>query len=239
MTQPAPSGSPSRRRVAGLALLGVGVIAAIIGLASLALNGGDDGGQTAAPPPSSAAPEPGATPDPEAAPGDQPPPTDPGSVGVPTFSPTPTAGIAAPPGTPGEPGAPGADAAPGGDGSGAAGTGGTGGATAGGTGGGSGDTKTGAPRGSLRVYNNSTITGLASSAAEDFRNAGWQVDEVANYPFGIISSSTVYYRPGTPEKAVADELGSQFGLRVHERFPGLEDASPGVIVIVTNDYRGL
>ncbi|HZG92004.1 MAG TPA: LytR C-terminal domain-containing protein, partial [Pseudonocardia sp.] len=138
------------------------------------------------------------------------------------------------PGAPGQPGAPGADS---GSGSGGGSGGGTG---AGGVAGsGSGDTRSGTARGALRVYNNSTITGLASSAADDFRNAGWQVDEVSNYPFGIISSSTVYYRPGTPEKATADDLGAQFGLRVHERFPGLEGASPGVIVIVTNDYQGL
>ncbi|HZG91520.1 MAG TPA: LytR family transcriptional regulator, partial [Pseudonocardia sp.] len=102
MTQPAPSGSPSRRRVAGLALLGVGVIAAIIGLASLALDGGD-GGQTAAPPPASAAPTPDATPGPDAPPGGEPTPTDPGAVGVPTFGATPPAGPgvdAAPPGAP-------------------------------------------------------------------------------------------------------------------------------------------
>ncbi len=55
----------------------------------------------------------------------------------------------------------------------------------------------------VRVYNNSTISGLAARAADNFRNAGWTVDEVANYPSGIIPTSTVYYRPGTGEQGAA------------------------------------
>lgn len=88
----------------------------------------------------------------------------------------------------------------------------------------------------VRVYNNSTISGLAARAAEDFRRAGWTVIEVSNYPSGIIPTSTVYYRPGTPEEAAARVLGNRFDLRVEPRFPGIDQASPGLIVIVTNDY---
>jgi hypothetical protein len=97
---------------------------------------------------------------------------------------------------------------------------------------------TGAVRAPLRVYNNSTITGLAARAAADFRNAGWQVEEVGNYPSGIIPTSTVYYRPGTGEQQAAQALAGQFGLRVEPRFSGLDEASPGLIVIATNDYQG-
>ena len=91
----------------------------------------------------------------------------------------------------------------------------------------------------MRVYNNSTIGGLAAGAAEDFRRAGWTVDEVANYPSssGIIRTSTVYYRPGTGEQGSAERLGSWFGLRAAPRFAGLTEASPGLIVIVTNEYQ--
>ncbi|CAA9449123.1 MAG: hypothetical protein AVDCRST_MAG66-4704, partial [uncultured Pseudonocardia sp.] len=56
MTTPAPSGGPSPLRVGGLALLGLGAVAGIIGLASLAT--GDGGGGTSAAPPGS---EPSAT----------------------------------------------------------------------------------------------------------------------------------------------------------------------------------
>jgi hypothetical protein len=101
-----------------------------------------------------------------------------------------------------------------------------------------GTSRTGAVRAPLRVYNNSTITGLAARAAADFRNAGWQVEEVGNYPSGIIPTSTVYYRPGTSEQQAAQALAGQFGLRVEPRFSGLDEATPGLIVIATNDYQG-
>jgi LytR cell envelope-related transcriptional attenuator len=208
VTSPAPSGS-SRRRIAGLALVGVGVIAAIIGLASLTLGGGGDGGGTAAPP-SSGTPStevPGAGSATPAAP------TASGPITIPTF-PTTTAAIAAPPSTEAPP-------APADNGA--------------GQGGGSGD-GSGVAKGPIRVYNNSTITGLASDAAGDFQARGWDVGEVSNYPFGIIKTTTVYYRPGTGEQSIAEELGQEFGLRVNPRFEGLKDATPGVIVIVTNDF---
>ena len=87
------------------------------------------------------------------------------------------------------------------------------------------------------MYNNSTIKGLAESAAADFRAAGWPVTEVGNYPSGILPTSTVYFRPGTGEEASARRLGAEFGLRVEPRFPGLQQAKPGLIVIVTRDFQ--
>jgi hypothetical protein len=46
-----------------------------------------------------------------------------------------------------------------------------------------------------------------------------------------------YYRPGTAEQSAAATLASEFGLRSEPRFSGIEDATPGLIVIVTNDYQ--
>lgn len=89
----------------------------------------------------------------------------------------------------------------------------------------------------VRVYNNSTIKGLAAEAAEDLTAAGWTVAEVGNYGAGRIPTTTVYYTPGTAEEAAARALGEEFGMRVEDRFTGIQDANPGVIVIVTNDYR--
>ena len=63
-----------------------------------------------------------------------------------------------------------------------------------------------AARGPVRVYNNSTVTGLAARAANDFRADGWQVGQVANYSSGNIPTSTVYYRPGTAEQSAATVL---------------------------------
>jgi hypothetical protein len=232
VTTPAPSGGPSPLRVSGLALIGVAAVAAIIGLVTVATNGSGEGEPAAAPAltlsasatapagpaPSADAPQPGSAA-----------PTTDGSV--PPFGPTPTAAIAAPPTAQAPGAAPGAAPAPGGNGTGTA-DGNSGGGGKVGAGGGS----EGSVRVPLRVYNNSTISGLAERAAADFRNAGWTVEEVANYPDGIIPTSTVYYRPGTGEQAPAQALGDEFGLRVSPRFEGLQDASGGLIVIVTNDY---
>ncbi len=88
----------------------------------------------------------------------------------------------------------------------------------------------------VRVLNNSFVEKLADRAAVDFRNAGYNVTEVGNYPGGKIAVPTVYFRPGTDEEGDARALGKDFGMRVEPRFEGIKDASPGIIVIVTKDY---
>ncbi|QUQ69537.1 LytR C-terminal domain-containing protein [Kutzneria sp. CA-103260] len=88
----------------------------------------------------------------------------------------------------------------------------------------------------VRVYNNGTIQGYAQQAADDFKAAGWNVTTVGPYSQGIIATTTVYYRPGTDEEAAANQLGHDFHMRVMPRFDGIETASPGVIVIITNDF---
>jgi hypothetical protein len=254
VTTPASGGGPSALRLGGLALIGVAVVAAIIGLASMATGG--DPVPTAAPSPAAPSPEPplalppaepvppddGTVPVPpvgepapgEPAPGGAPPPPVPGDPGAP--DPGAPAPQPAPGGAPEAQGAPGAPAPPGAAGEPVApppppsdGVGGS--ARAGDA---PGDTS--AVRVPVRVYNNSTISGLAARAAEDFRRAGWPIDEVGNYPHGVIPTTTVYYRPGTDEEAPARALGTRFGMRVNPRFEGLQSATPGVIVIVTNDY---
>jgi hypothetical protein len=89
----------------------------------------------------------------------------------------------------------------------------------------------------LRVYNNSTIKGLAARAADDFRAQGWTVAEVSNYPDGVIPKTTAYYRPGTDEETAAKALAAAFGMESAARFDGIASSSPGVIVIVTNNYQ--
>jgi hypothetical protein len=91
-------------------------------------------------------------------------------------------------------------------------------------------------RGEVRVYNNSTIRGLAARAARDLSAAGWTVVEVGNYARGTIPTTTAYYQDSADQQASAQALGAEFGMRVEPRFPGIADASPGLIVIVTNDY---
>jgi hypothetical protein len=194
MTAVDTSGSARPARVAGLVLLGVAVIALIIGIITLfGGNGSNGNGGTAQPPP----PNTTATQPPTsgtAPPTNQPPPTSPGS-------PAPSSPPASQPGTgtPAPP-PPSTKAQP------------------------------------VRVFNNSTITGLAARAADDFRAQGWDVVEVGNYAQGVIPTSTAYFRSGTEEEPAARELGAAFGLRTEPRFPGIQNANVGVIVIVTNDY---
>jgi hypothetical protein len=91
-------------------------------------------------------------------------------------------------------------------------------------------------RGEVRVYNNSTIRGLAARAAEDLTAAGWTVVEVGNYAQGTIPTTTVYYQEGIDQRDEAEALGAEFAMRVQPRFPGLANAESDLIVIVTNDY---
>jgi LytR cell envelope-related transcriptional attenuator len=210
VTEPAPSRGPSPLRVGGLALVGAGAVAALIGLATLLPGGGSGGTATTTTPP-------GVTDVATAVPTAAPTAVPTSAVAAPAPVPVaPTTAIAAPNGATPAPAAAGGAAAGGGAGSG-------------------GGIATVHPP--VRVYNNSTITGLAAHAADDFRSDGWQVQQVSNYPSGIIAASTVYYRPGTSEQSAASSLGSQFGLRVEPRFAGIDDATPGLIVIVTDDYQ--
>ncbi|ANY10051.1 hypothetical protein AFB00_13615 [Pseudonocardia sp. HH130630-07] len=207
-------------KIAGIALIGVGVVAGVVGL--FGLGGGGEQDPQAAPPPASAEPVPGSE---EPAPA--PPPSSESPAPDPDSPLTPGA-----PGTPGSPGyeGPGPAVAPpppapvpgGGE------------ASAGGSAAGEGSAT--AARPAVRIYNNSTIRGLAEKAAGQFRTNGWDVAEVQNYSTGVIPTSTVYYREGSGERAAADEIAKKFGMRVEPRFDGIQDATPGVIVIVTRDF---
>jgi hypothetical protein len=95
-----------------------------------------------------------------------------------------------------------------------------------------------ASRPPVRVYNNSTITGLAGRASDDVRRYGWEVAETGNYSQGQIPTTTVYFRPGTEEEQSAKTLGALLQARVEPRFDGIQGAHPGIILIVTNDYKG-
>jgi hypothetical protein len=229
MTGPG-SADASRMRIAGIVLLAVAGVAAVVGL--LALGGESPSSPTAAPASPTAQPLPGAVSSPAPAPPDQaaaPP------VGVPPGGPAvPPGGGLAPGGTgPAPAGGPavGAPIVPGG---GAGGGGAGGGVAGGGSGGGGGAGVNQAVE--VRVFNNSTIQGLADRAAGQMRDRGWNVVEVGNYPSGVIPESTVYYRPGTGEEGAADAIAGQFGLRSMPRFDGIQGASPGVIVIATNNW---
>lgn len=91
----------------------------------------------------------------------------------------------------------------------------------------------------VRVYNNSTIAGLADDVAGTLRGSGADVQEVGNYAEGNVPTSGVYYGEGAGEQAEAERIAQQLGIEARPRFEGLGDASPGIIVIVTQDMQGL
>jgi hypothetical protein len=97
---------------------------------------------------------------------------------------------------------------------------------------------TGPPPVMVRVYNNSYIKNLAAQAAADLRNAGFDVVQIGGYSQGIIPASTAYYSPLPGEQQTAEAIAQRYSMRALPRFPGIADASPGVIVIVTKDFKG-
>lgn len=88
----------------------------------------------------------------------------------------------------------------------------------------------------LIVLNNSTISGLAAQAAQQFENGGWTVTRYGNLQ-NVIISTCAYYDPADPTaKAAAKALKQQFtGIkRVRPKFPELP-AGP-IVVVLTGDY---
>lgn len=202
MTNPEqPTGPAHPARAAGYTLLGVAVIALVIGLVSLVTGGDDDNPPAAQTTPTSATPD--------------------------TSDTQPTSGEPTSPATTTTPSPPAATTPP---------------ATTTTTGAGATTTDTApppvTPKPPVRVYNNSTTQGLAARAQDDVERAGWQVAEKGNYSQGTIPTTTVYYRPGTDEEASAADLARVLNARLEARFDGIRDAHPGIIVIVTNDYKG-
>lgn len=208
-------------RTGGFVLLGVAVVAAVIGTAS-AVTGDDDDPGTARPTGEQPSPTtsgtqgngggtPTASPPGETSPGEEQTTTSEPRSTTPTQTTSPQQGTKRPGQTEGPGGQPGAP-----DGKG-------------------GDSVKAVP---VRVYNNSNISNLAARAADDLRARGWNVVDTGNYSEGVIHTTTAYYRPGTNEQAAAREIGDEFGMRVARRFEGIKDSSAGVIVIVTKDYAG-
>ncbi|MDS0133467.1 LytR C-terminal domain-containing protein [Amycolatopsis sp. CM201R] len=194
-------------KAAGVALVGVAIIAAVIG--GITALGGGDGSNEAGPsgtsptpsgsssaPPSTSSSASSSTSSSSASPSSPTPPS--------PSSPAPGQPTSAGPGQPGQPG---------------------------------GDQQASNKWVTVRVFNNSTVKGLADRAAEDFRGSGWNVNEVSNYSQGIIPTTTAFYRPGTDEEAAAKQLAQEFGIKAEPRFEGIQNASPGVIVIVTKEYQ--
>ncbi|VVJ15051.1 Uncharacterised protein [Amycolatopsis camponoti] len=195
------SGMSRPMKAAGVVLIGVAIIAAVIGGVT-ALSG--DGSNEAGPSGTSSTP-PGTSGSSSAPTSPSSPPPSSTSTNPPSPTPPPTSPAPGQP-TTGQPGQPG-------------------------------DQQASNKWVTVRVFNNSTIKGLAARAKDDFAGSGWNVTEVSNYSQGVIPATTAYYRPGTDEEAAAKQLAQEFGFKAEPRFAGIQDATPGVIVIVTNNYE--
>ncbi|UOZ08180.1 LytR C-terminal domain-containing protein [Amycolatopsis sp. WQ 127309] len=198
------SGMSRPMKAAGVVLIGVAIVAAVIGGISALSGGGSNEAGPSGTPSSQPGTPPGGTSPPTS------PSTPPPSSTTPPTSPTPSSPTPGQP-TPGQPtsGQPGQP----------------------------GDQQTGNKWVTVRVFNNSLIKDLAERAASDFRGDGWTVNEVGNYSQGTIPVTTAFYRPGTDEEAAAKQLAQEFQIKAEPRFPGIESASPGVIIIVTKEYE--
>ncbi len=211
MSSPDSPSTSHPARAAGFALLGVALIALVIGVFTLFTGG--DGDQTAAGTSSSQPPASGTPPESASASAAPPASTEQPSASTPpqTTTPATTPPPASSAGTP------------------------TGAATQATPPDGQQPTDAKPP---VRVYNNSTIAGLAAKATDDVKRSGWDVAETGNYSQGQIPTTTVYYRPGTAEEESAKSLANVMQARVEARFDGIQAAHDGIIVIVTNDYKG-
>lgn len=90
----------------------------------------------------------------------------------------------------------------------------------------------------LVVLNNTTVTGLASQAADRFRAGGWTVTHFDNYQNDIISTCA-YYDPSVPNaQAAAEALQAQFPTikRIAPQFAELSTYRSPIVVILTPDY---
>ncbi|WP_440899254.1 LytR C-terminal domain-containing protein [Actinosynnema sp.] len=213
MSNPESSGSAQPARAAGFALLGLAGVALVLGLVTLFTGSDDDPQAQRQPAPSTSAPaEPGPSGESPAGepPASEPPASESGGAPTTTTTEQPPATTTEQQPQPQPPAQQPSDQSQG----------------------------TPATRPSVRVYNNSNISGLAARASDDIGKSGWAVQATGNYPDGIIETTTVYYRAGTAEEDAAKQLAQSIRARVMPRFDGIKDAHDGVIVIVTNDYRG-
>lgn len=84
----------------------------------------------------------------------------------------------------------------------------------------------------VRVYNISSREGIAKTAADDLKAAGFKVTEVTNLAVADVTATTVYYGEDS-EKATAEAVGTKLNAPVEKRIAALADQPPGVIVLVT------
>ena len=85
----------------------------------------------------------------------------------------------------------------------------------------------------MRVYNISDVPGAAETAANQLREAHWNVTETGNLTLEGVAGTTVFFGETPDEKEAAENAGKVLHAPVEPRRPELLDQPPGVIVVVT------
>jgi hypothetical protein len=92
-----------------------------------------------------------------------------------------------------------------------------------------------APQADVRVYNISDQEGIAQQAADQLKDAGWNVTDTESLVLTDVSATTVYYsEDNRGEREAAEAVGKLLEAPVEPRIadPDIAEQPPGVIVVV-------
>lgn len=90
-----------------------------------------------------------------------------------------------------------------------------------------------APKADVRVFSVADDEPAAGRVADQLREAGWNVTEVATTTVADVPATTVYFGTTAGEQAAAEEVGKILQAPVQPRVPEIAEQQPGVIVLVT------
>jgi hypothetical protein len=93
-------------------------------------------------------------------------------------------------------------------------------------------TKVAVAKADVRVYNISSQSGIASKAADQIKQGGYNVTDVGNLTLPKVSTTTVYFGSAAGEQETAEAVGKLLKAPVAPRTPEVSDQPPGVIVVV-------
>jgi LytR cell envelope-related transcriptional attenuator len=93
-------------------------------------------------------------------------------------------------------------------------------------------TKVAVAKADVRVYNISSQSGIASKAADQIKQGGYNVTEIGNLTLPKVSATTVYFGSAAGEQETAEAVGKLLKAPVAARTPDVSNQPPGVIVVV-------
>ena len=89
------------------------------------------------------------------------------------------------------------------------------------------------PKADVLVFNISSSKGVASKAADQIKQGGFNVTKIDNLTLPDVSKTTVYFTDAPGEHETADAVGQLLKAPVAPRTKDIADQPPGVIVVVT------